>query len=153
MIALQKGLETARTLPGGPPLDLAPLLERLDLEMLRWRFQGRLREVIIEGIIGIDERLPSPWVRWLTAHAIGHHLLHTGTWLYLDSWQWVATLKAERQAEEFAAGLLMPPDSIWCPGTSCSGPSFGHPGIQGRLELAVLDPDFRVPCSRHLYRP
>jgi len=108
MIALQRGLEMAHTLHGPLPLDLSPLAQRLGLEIVPWRFRGRLREVIVDAVIGIDDRLPSPWVRWLTAHAIGHHLLHTGTWLYLDSWQWVARVKAERQAEEFAAGLFMP---------------------------------------------
>lgn len=113
MIGLKLGWQLARTLETKPPLDLLPLLERLDLEVTRWRFQGRLREVIGDGVIGIDDRLPDPWVRWLTAHAIGHHLLHTGTWLYLAAWQWVNRFKAERQAEEFAAGLLVPPKPPW----------------------------------------
>ena len=46
------------------------------------------------------------------AHAIGHHLLHVGTGLYLQSWQRVDHAKAERQAEEFAARLLAGP-SPW----------------------------------------
>ncbi len=90
------------------PADLSPLLRRLGLEVVPWRFAGRVREVIIEGTVGIDSRLSPVWVRWLTAHAIGHHLLHTGTSLYLETWQWVSRVKAERQAEEFAAGLLLP---------------------------------------------
>ncbi|MDA1036520.1 MAG: hypothetical protein O3B65_06545 [Chloroflexi bacterium] len=32
---------------------------------------------------------------------------------YLESWQWVNRVKAERQAEEFAAGLLAPSDTGW----------------------------------------
>ena len=91
--------------PGG---DLAPLLRELGLEVIPWRFTGRVREVIFEGAIGIDDALPETWKRWLTAHAIGHHLLHTGASLYLASRQWVNRVKAERQAEEFAAGLLVP---------------------------------------------
>ena len=95
--------------PGG---DLSPLLRSLGLEVEPWRFRGRLREMIFEGAIGIDESLPENWQRWLTAHAIGHHALHTGTSLYLASWQWVNRVKAERQAEEFAAGLLLPPQAM-----------------------------------------
>ena len=113
MIGLRLGLEVADTLDPDPPIKLALLVERLGLETVRWRFGGRLREVIMDRVIGIDDRLPQPWVRWLTAHAIGHHLLHTGASFYLDSWQWVNRVKAERQAEEFAAGLLMPRDSTW----------------------------------------
>ena len=92
--------------------DLDPVLRSLGLEVVLWRFRGRLREVIFEGAIGIDESLPENWQRWLTAHAIGHHSLHTGTSLYLASWQWVNRVKAERQAEEFAAGLLLPPHAM-----------------------------------------
>ncbi len=112
MRAFERGRALARELEqelAVPPLDLAPLLRKLGLETVPWRFGGRIREVVMDGVIGIDERLPESWVRWLTAHAIGHHLLHTGTSLYLESWQWVDRSKAERQAEEFAAGLLLPP--------------------------------------------
>ena len=109
MIAFERGRALARTHGLEPPVDLKPLLEKLSLEVVPWRFDGRVREVVIAGVIGIDSRLSSAWTRWLTAHAIGHHLLHTGTSLYLESWQWVNRVKAERQAEEFAAGLLLPP--------------------------------------------
>ena len=108
MLGLALGRELARSLDLHPPVELSPLLRKLDLETTDWRFRGRLREVIMDGVIGIDMRLPEPWLRWLTAHAVGHYLLHTGTSLYLNSWQWVSRMKAERQAEEFAAGLLAP---------------------------------------------
>ena len=92
--------------------DLTPALRSLDLEVIPWRFEGRIREVIFQNAIGIDAGLSDPWQRWLTAHAIGHHLLHAGTSLYLASWQWVNRNKDERQAEEFAAGLLVPPSAM-----------------------------------------
>ena len=108
MIGYAAARDLARSLDLHPPLDLAPVLATLGLETVDWRFQGRLREVVMERVIGVDMRLPEPWVRWLTAHGVGRHLLHTGTSFYLGSWQWVNRVKAERQAEEFAAGLLMP---------------------------------------------
>jgi hypothetical protein len=106
MIAFERGRSLAAEYNLDPPADLRPLLESLSNDLIPWRFGGRLREVVIESRIGIDDRLSGSWTRWLTAHALGHHLLHTGTSLYLESWQWVGKLKAERQAEEFAAGLL-----------------------------------------------
>ena len=106
MRSFERGCALADELGVGPGAELRPVLEHLGLEVEPWRFAGRVREVIVERTIGIDDRLSEPWVRWLTAHAVGHHLLHTGTSLYVESWQWVARLKAERQAEEFAAGLL-----------------------------------------------
>jgi hypothetical protein len=92
--------------PGG---SLRPLVQALGLEVVPWRFAGRVREVIVDRVIGVDADAPRPWARWLVAHAVGHHLLHTGSSLYLDSWRWVERNKAERQAEEFAAGLLLAP--------------------------------------------
>ena len=108
MIAFERGMEMAIEYGVEQPADLRPLLSKLGIEVVPWRFTGRVREVVLEGHIGIDERLGEAWTRWLTAHAIGHHLLHTGASFYLESWQWVNRVKAERQAEEFAAGLLAP---------------------------------------------
>jgi hypothetical protein len=108
MIGRQAAHELSRTLDLSAPVDLRPVVSHLGLEVIDWPFAGRLREVIVDGVIGVDMRLPRPWVRWLVAHAVGHHLLHTGACFSLDSWRWVSRVKAERQAEEFAAALLMP---------------------------------------------
>ena len=97
MIGYVAARELARSLELRPPVELTPVLRKLGLETIDWRFGGRVREAIMEGVIGIDMRLPQSWVRWLTAHAVGHHLLHTGTSFYLDCWQWVNRVKAERQ--------------------------------------------------------
>ena len=112
MRAFRMGRDLAERHAMQPGSDLDPVLRSLGLEVVPWRFRGRLREVIFEGAIGIDESLSESWQRWLTAHAIGHYALHTGTSLYLASWQWVNRVKAERQAEEFAAGLLLPPKAM-----------------------------------------
>ena len=92
------------------PVDLKRLVAELSLEVITFPFHGRIREVIIDGVIGVRSGLPRPWFRWYVAHAIGHHVLHVGTSFYLDDWQWVNHAKAERQAEEFAAWLLSGPD-------------------------------------------
>ena len=113
MIAYERGRKMAVEFGLEQPADLKPILTKLEIEVVPWRFNGRVREVVLEGYIGIDDRLSEAWSRWLTAHAIGHHLLHTGASFYLESWQWVNRVKAERQAEEFAAGLLAPFDTGW----------------------------------------
>ena len=110
MIAFERGREMAQHYRLEGRADLRPMLHDLGIEVLPWRFGGRVREVIFEGCIGIDDRFGEAWTRWLTAHALGHNLLHTGASLYLESWHWVSKVKAERQAEEFAAGLLAGPD-------------------------------------------
>ncbi len=92
------------------PVDLRRLVGELGLDVVTFPFAGRLKEVIIDGVIGVRPELPRYWFRWYVAHAIGHHTLHVGTSFYLESWQWVAHAKAERQAEEFAAWLLGGPE-------------------------------------------
>ena len=88
------------------PVDLRQLVDHLGLEVVDFPFQGRIKEMIVDGVIGVQPGLTRPWFRWYVAHAIGHHLMHVGTSFYLDAWQWVSLAKAERQAEEFAAWLL-----------------------------------------------
>ena len=92
------------------PVDLRRLAAELGLEIVTFPFRGRIKEMIVDGVIGVQPGLRRPWFRWYVAHAIGHHTLHVGTSFYLDWWQWVSHAKAERQAEEFAAWLLAGPD-------------------------------------------
>ena len=88
------------------PVDLKRLAAELDIEVLTFRFKGRIKEMIVGQVIGVRPGMPRPWFRWYVAHGIGHHQLHVGTSFYLESWQWSIHAKAERQAEEFAARLL-----------------------------------------------
>ena len=92
------------------PVDLRRLVSSLRLEVVTFHFDGRVKEAIIDSVIGVQPGLSRPWFRWYVAHAIGHRLMHTGTSFYLESWQWVNHAKDERQAEEFAAWLLGGPD-------------------------------------------
>lgn len=138
MRALRMGRDLAERHDVGPGADLAPLLRAVGAEVIPWRFTGRVREVIYEGAIGIDDALPETWKRWLTAHAVGHHLLHAGASLYLASWQWVNRVKAERQAEEFAAGLLIPPGAERNAGENAVAVRCGVPIEKARWALARL---------------
>ena len=92
------------------PVDLKRLVGELGLEVVVFPFKGRIKEAIVDGVVGVKPGLSRPWFRWYLAHAIGHHTLHVGTSFYLESWQWVNHAKTERQAEEFAAWLLGGPD-------------------------------------------
>ena len=110
MYAESKAAEAWRRYGLSIPVDLRRLVTALGLEVITFPFRGRIKEVIIEGVIGVQSGLARPWFRWYVAHAMGHHLLHVGTSFYLDCWQWVNRAKAERQAEEFAARLLGGPN-------------------------------------------
>ncbi|MDA1348584.1 MAG: hypothetical protein O3A47_06910 [Chloroflexi bacterium] len=94
------------------PVDLKFVVEALGLEVVSFPFRGRIKESIVDGVIGVRPGLSRDWFRWYVAHAVGHHLMHVGTSFYLDSWQWASHAKSERQAEEFAAALLGGPDAV-----------------------------------------
>ncbi len=138
MRAFQRGRSLAEREGVDDAADLTPLLSSLGLEVVPWRFDGRVREVIFEGAIGVDETLPEDWRRWLTAHAVGHHLLHTGTSFYLATWQWVNRVKAERQAEDFAAGLLASPRAVADAGEATVARRCAIPREKARWLLANL---------------
>ena len=80
------------------------------LSLARLDFGGaRFREFSINGTIFLPLLIEtSAEERSSLAHALGHHFLHVGNQVWmrnLDSiWHW----KQERQAEEFAAWLLIP---------------------------------------------
>ncbi|MDE2765205.1 MAG: hypothetical protein OXI25_02075, partial [Chloroflexota bacterium] len=97
MRAFERGRAVAKRAPG-PPADPAAIAAALGVEIVRWPFSHRILEVVMDGIVAIQERLPPAWERWLIAHALGHHLLHTGAAFHLKGWQWVSRSKAERQA-------------------------------------------------------
>ncbi len=139
MRAFALGRKLATTSNIEPPADLTPLLDELGLQVVAWPFVGRVREVIVEGVIGIEERLSEPWRRWLTAHAVGHHMLHTGTSLYLESWQWVSRFKAERQAEEFAAGLLTPVGAPRLFGPRAASKRWGIPETKAEWAISLAE--------------
>ena len=110
MLAETRARELRRRHQLTVPVDLKRLVSELGLEVVEFPFRGRIKEVIIDGIIGVAPGLSRPRFRWYVAHALGHHTMHVGTSFYLESWQWVNHARAERQAEEFAAWLLGGPD-------------------------------------------
>ena len=140
MRAFQLGRALARREGIDYDADLGPLLAKLGLEIIPWRFEGRVREVIFENAIGVEETLPANWRRWVVAHAIGHHVLHAGASLYLADWQWSSHRKAERQAEEFAAGLLVSPAAAANAGEAAIARRCDIPREKARWILANLPP-------------
>ena len=58
------------------------------------------------AIITINEGVLNSELKHLTAHALGHHFLHKGSYAYMNN---IVLDKQENQAEEFAAVLLVPP--------------------------------------------
>ena len=90
--------------------DLHEIIRREGVTIMRLDFgKARFREFYVNGVIFLPlETESEAEERSSLAHALGHHFLHVGNQVWmrgLDSmWSW----KQERQAEEFAAWLLIP---------------------------------------------
>ena len=79
-------------------------IERLDLG------GARFREFSIDGVIFLPHSMDitAAEERSNVAHALGHHFLHVGNQLWMRRLDGIWRCKQERQAEEFAAWLLVP---------------------------------------------
>ena len=105
-----------------PPVPVADIARRLDCEIsyepldadvsgLLYRDENDQRRVI-----GVNSREPPLRQRFTIAHELGHLLLHRGRPLIVEklvlinarSTKTGASVKEEREANQFAAGLLMP---------------------------------------------
>lgn len=90
-------------------LEVVLAAERLTIDE-GWPLSGRLQEVYIaergsgEGHAAIRRGLSVREVRWLTAHALGHHTMHRTNRYILDR---VTLAKREREAELFAGAFLL----------------------------------------------
>ena len=46
------------------PVDLQRLAAELGVEVTTFPFRGRIKEMIVDGFIGVQPGLPRPWFRW-----------------------------------------------------------------------------------------
>lgn len=76
------------------------------------KLDGQLKEVYFGDSIVINSKLPKSEQRELIAHAIGHHLLHAGNHLAMQKRVYSFGNYHEKQANIFAACLLMPKDEF-----------------------------------------
>lgn len=69
--------------------------------------KGRLRGVLIDGVIVLRDGLDSGWRRCIKAHELGHHLMHDYNAFYLHQpHREHLKNRVERQAQAFAGALL-----------------------------------------------
>lgn len=108
-LAVEKAREIHRRHPGLTfPLDMELLASAEGCHCVSWPFLKPVREVKRGCWIGVAENLDMREKRHLIAHALAHHLTHTGNQLSFHNWQKGSLLKQEREAEECAAHILMP---------------------------------------------
>lgn len=92
--------------------DLNGIAENLGLTVIPQKLEGRLTEFYFPGAIVIGLHLSKKRKRELIAHAIGHHLFHAGNHLSMQKRIYSFGNYHEKQANVFAAVLLMPTDEL-----------------------------------------
>ena len=103
--AQRRALELRHTLGLRGRVDAEAVANHLGLEVKPWPLRV-LKEMGIGDVICVARRLDPDWRRWVTAHAIGHRLLHPGNHLWIRLHTGLAQ-RFEREAEDFARALLV----------------------------------------------
>jgi len=112
-LAVEKAKELHDRYPESSiPVDIEKMAEAEGCELIDWPFLKPVKEVKQGRWIGIAHGLDSRERRHLIAHALAHHLLHCGNQLsFHQRWQGEPA-RQEREAEAFAAYILMPPKEL-----------------------------------------
>lgn len=113
-LAVEKARELQRKYPDlfHPPVDIEALAEAEGLEWFHWPFLSPVREVKRGKYIGIASGIDDDERRSLIAHALGHHLMHSGNQLSFYHKQQGVFHKDEREADACAAHILIPEEEL-----------------------------------------
>ena len=96
----------------GFPVDMERLAHAEGCECVYWPFLEPVEEVKCGRWIGIADRLPREEQRCLIAHAVAHHLMHSGNQLLFHGWMLLYRNKQEQEADCCAAHILMPEEEL-----------------------------------------
>ena len=112
MNAAKKARELRRKCGQTGKIDVDAVAALLGLRVIEWPFPSdEVQEVVVGRCIGVAPDLSEEERRWAIAHAIGHHVMHSGNEIWLRA-RTQLSLKFERQAEQFAYSLLVSGDEI-----------------------------------------
>ena len=88
--------------------NLQKILSKEKIEVLEVPLAGRFKEIFFGDYIVLKDRLSPEEKRELTAHALAHHYLHAGSHYAASKKIYTFSNFHERQANVFAAFLLIP---------------------------------------------
>ncbi|MBM3167367.1 MAG: ImmA/IrrE family metallo-endopeptidase [Chloroflexi bacterium] len=94
------------------PVDMEWLANAEGCECLVWPFLEPIKEVKQGRWIGLADSLSRKERRYLIAHALAHHLMHCGNQLSFRDWQTSTRRRQEKEADCFAAHILMPENEL-----------------------------------------
>jgi Zn-dependent peptidase ImmA (M78 family) len=103
--AFERAEETYRRYGTTSP---ALIARALGLRVLEEALEGRLREIYFGDSIVIRRDMSPAEKREMTAHALGHHLMHAGNHFAMQNCVYSFGNYHEKQADVFAACLLVP---------------------------------------------
>ncbi len=106
---MKRVIERANQIHAEFGTDLEQVADGLGLSVVyNDKLTGRMKEYYFGKTIVIQDALPVTEKRELVAHAIGHHLFHAGNHLAMQKRIYSFGNYHEKQANVFAACLLMP---------------------------------------------
>lgn len=103
--AQKKAVRLRRDMGLQGQVDAEEVASSLGLVIQPWHMKVQ-QEMLMDNYIGVAKRLDSRWRRWVIAHAIGHHLMHSGNHLWIRDHTGFGG-RFEREAEDFAGALLI----------------------------------------------
>ena len=112
-------------------VDAVEVANALGLEVWLRDFEVQ-KEIQISGHIAVARRLEPEWRRWVTAHAIGHRLMHAGNHLEMRAHTDLPR-PWEREAEEFAHALLVDEEEALAEGFVYAWEVAEHFGVPAEL--------------------
>lgn len=105
--AIERGLALRQELELRGQVDTQAVADCLELVVRHSRFRV-FEEMRLGNFIAVADRLEPEWRRWTVAHAIGHGFLHVGNQFWIRRHTDLGR-GFEREAEDFAFGLLVDP--------------------------------------------
>lgn len=144
-----------------PPIRLEPLVELCGAQLSRQPLQGDISGMVFrdEGrkVIGVNSSESANRQRFTIAHEIGHLLLHEGRPVIVEKLVRVnlressggASDREEREANHFAAELLMPEEMLRAAATELVG---DRTLLSDRRFVAELASRFEVSTQAMEYR-
>ena len=142
---MRKAIQTAEGIYTKYGSDLERIARELSLILLEEELAGRLSEVYFEDAIVVRADLPRAVKRELIAHAIGHHLMHAGNHLTLQDNTYSFGNYHEKQANVFAAWLLVPEDELTAKLEAGRSGSGSRARLRGDRRAAALPASDQAP--------
>ena len=120
-------------------VDAEAVANGLGLTVVRWSLSV-IEEIRLGDYVAVSDRLEPEWRRWVVAHAIGHCVLHPSNHLWIRRHTDLAR-GFEREAEDFACGLLVDVDEALAEGLVTSWEVAEHFGVTDEMVRKWLSTD------------